>query len=132
MPESLSIAGLVAALRDFISNIESTGKIHIDLQVYGDVIFSKDARMMVFRILQELIHNALKHSKADQIEVILIKKQDSCKITVSDNGIGFIYSGLENKSGLFNVEQRVAYLEGEMEVDTKENQGCYVFISIPL
>ena len=88
--------------------------------------------IMIYRIIQECVYNAVEHSGGDRIEVSLKKKEDTFQIKVRDNGIGFDQREVGKKDrhfGLTVVKERVFLLNGKIEMDTKE--GTSIFIEIP-
>lgn len=126
MPETLLHFGLVTALRDFCEDLERSG-VHIALQTYGFTLDdNRDRQMMVYRILQELINNAVKHAEAKNILVQCIQNDDRVFITVEDDGCGFD-SGKEVKGiGLHNVKNRVAYLNGHLDIQSQPGVGTTI------
>lgn len=130
MPETLLRFGLVVALRDFCEDLERTG-IKISLQTYG---FSpqddKNQQIMVYRILQELIHNAVRHANAKNIIVQCIQNEEKVYITVEDDGQGFdMQDQVVTKGiGLHNVRNRVAYLNGKLDIQSEKSIGTTINI----
>lgn len=130
MPETLLRFGLVVALRDFCEDLERSG-IKISLQTYG---FSpnddKNQQIMVYRILQELIHNAVRHAYAKNILVQCIQNEEKVFITVEDDGQGFDVQDQEVKKGigLHNVKNRVAYLNGKLDIQSEKSIGTTINI----
>lgn len=127
MPESLMRYGLKAALSDFCRSIE-----HVKLHYFGD-----DRRMdekyevAVFRIAQELVNNAIKHSKSRQINVQVIQEQERINLVVQDDGIGFNPEKLndENTSGLSSIRSRVESLNGQLDFISEPQKGTEVQVN---
>jgi len=85
MPESLLRFGLKAALTDFCRNIE-----HVTLHFFGDERrLEEKIEITVYRIIMELVNNALKHSESEQINIQVIVDNDRINLVVQDNGKGF-------------------------------------------
>ncbi|WP_264208501.1 sensor histidine kinase [Flavobacterium shii] len=83
---------------------------------------------MFFRILQELMNNSLRHGKATQISIDF-DEQNGVKIgTYLDNGIGFDSENVENLKGLGmkNIESRISFLDGTLEINSAINKGILV------
>ncbi|MEH6304089.1 sensor histidine kinase [Olivibacter sp. CPCC 100613] len=129
MPETLLRFGLVTALRDFCEDLERSG-INISLQTYGfSLEDDKDRQIMVYRILQELINNAVRHAGANTILVQCIQNDGKVFITVEDDGCGFDANDQERKGvGLHNVKNRVAYLNGQLDIQSERNVGTTINI----
>ena len=133
MPETLVRFGLQAALRDYCSSM--TGKdTKVTLQFYGaenDIELSQ--QVTIYRVIQELINNAIKHANATEVLVQYIREGNQVDITVEDNGIGFTKEAVETKDsgmGLSNLRTRVAYLKGDLDFHTEENEGTTVNVHL--
>ena len=125
--------GLVTAVKTYL---ERTGinACQIEFQHYGD--FSNVAETQathMFRIIQELVQNALKHACAKEIIILMNEYQEEYCIIVEDDGIGFSLSDTERQKGIGikNVTDRVALLMGKVEIETAINKGCAFIIHIP-
>lgn len=130
MPETLLRFGLVTALRDYCDDLEKLG-INISLQTYGITADKhKNEQIMIYRILQELISNAVKHADAKNIIVQCVQDTDSIYLTVEDDGAGFDQQDLGEKKGigLTNVKNRVAYLKGKLDIQSEKNVGTTINI----
>lgn len=131
MPKTLQAHGLIVSLQDFISSMQHSTEITIKLHTYGEINLDVEKEIMVFRILQELINNSVKHSRAKMIEVLILREKLNYRITVSDNGIGFNKEKIERRNGLNNIRNRVKFLNGDLEIDSKEGAGSTFFIIFP-
>lgn len=130
MPETLLRFGLEAALKDFCAGLQS-GSTTITLQCYGmeQNDLRQDVQLMVYRIVQELVTNALKHAKASQILVDCIQNDREVSITVEDNGAGFDPRAVKSHgSGLGNIRTRVDYLKGQLDIQFAANTGTSINI----
>ncbi len=124
MPESLVKYGLNNALTDFCG---STGK--VSYHFYGNERrVDNKVEVAVYRIVSELVNNALKHSGADTINVQLIMESDRVSVVVEDNGKGFDSKVEEEKegNGLKNVRSRVSSLGGKLEIISSPGKGTEV------
>ncbi len=133
MPEALVKFGLNEALRDYCNGLQSSSKITVIYQKIGiDRKLPNTAEVFVYRIIQELINNAVKHSKASEIIVQLALSETKTSITVEDNGLGYDKNTIENKegSGLDNIAYRVHYLNGAIDTETSLNNGTSVNIEL--
>lgn len=132
MPETLLNFGLEAALKDYCIAMKQE---HVDivLQYYGKTnLDNKNTALTIYRIVQELINNAVKHAEAKEILVQYLADEDRIAITVEDNGKGMDPQRLWDSTGmgLANLRNRVAYLNGEMEVISSPDEGTTVNIQI--
>lgn len=132
MPEALLKFGLDAALRDFCSEINFAGSIKITYQSFGlkDNNLEQSKSIAVYRIVQELINNALKHSGASEMLVQLSYDNSMMSITVEDNGKGFDIQQLEKANGIGwrNIKNRVDFIKGTLDIHSAENKGTSVLI----
>ncbi|WP_187264501.1 tetratricopeptide repeat-containing sensor histidine kinase [Pontibacter beigongshangensis] len=134
MPESLLKFGLETALKDLCANL-ATPATPITLQAYDlSPILSQDTQITVYRIIQELVANAVKHADASQILVQCSQHENQLLITVEDDGRGFDLNALRHKEGigLSNVRNRIGYLKGKVDIDSAIGQGTTVNIEINL
>ena len=144
MPSVLRDYGLVKALIFLCQTINGTQRIQINLQVYGlENKLDEQHKIGLYRIAQELVNNALKHSQAKGIDMQLIEHSDSIVLAVEDDGVGFAIeidsvgfaptpnSGSRNGFGLKNIEARVKLLSGTLEIDTRPEKGTLITVEIP-
>jgi signal transduction histidine kinase len=135
MPEALMKFGLDTALKDYCNSINQSGAILLTYQSFDmdeDTIAAPNASV-VYRIIQELINNILKHANAKTALLQLIRKNDTLSITVEDDGRGFEKELLPTSDGigLRNLQNRVAYLKGTIDINTAAGKGVSVNIEIP-
>ena len=127
VPPSLENFNLVEALEEYIENTNSIHEPEIDFQHLGEhPRLSKNAEINIFRIVQELVVNALKHAEAQQINVQLSCREEEIQLTVEDDGKGFDTSA-QNKSGigLSNIQSRVDYLQADKDVLSNQEGTSY-------
>ena len=134
MPEALVKFGLDTALKDFCNSVDQSGALklrYLSFEIREDSIPAITAGS-VYRIIQELVNNILKHAGATTALVQLIRKEDTLSITVEDNGRGFNASILETSdgSGYLNLRSRVEYLNGTLDIQTGPDKGTSVNIEI--
>jgi two-component system, NarL family, sensor kinase len=135
MPEALVKFGLNEALKDFCSSIQSTQKVNVIYQKLGtNKKYENTTEVFVYRIIQELVNNALKHAQAKEILVQLATNENSIHITVEDDGIGYNTSTINNQkgAGLANIEYRVNYLNGVIDTVSSPNNGTAVNIEFKI
>lgn len=134
MPRILEDFGLETALQELMKRI-CTGAIKFNLKTIGLQRFSDTIEIAVYRIIQELINNILKHSKATQANLEVTCKRNMLYITVQDNGIGFDPKSKATKTkgiGLTGIENRVKLLDGKMEVQTIPGTGTTINIQLKI
>ena len=132
-PIALEKLGLTAALNDLINRYSVRDVMEISLHTHQiDGVLSKEAKLHVYRIIQELLNNAIKHADASEIDVQLNKIDGTLLIMVEDNGNGFDHENAKLGLGLGNLQSRVNVLRGEMEIDSSHERGTSVTVHIPL
>ncbi|MFD1140258.1 ATP-binding protein [Larkinella insperata] len=134
MPESLLYMGLEPALRDLCAALDSD-RTAVQFQAF-DLRETYDQALLitVYRIVQELLTNAVKHAKARTIVVQCSENENHLYITVEDDGVGFDPKTARHGKGigLSNIENRVTILNGTVDVDSKTGEGTTFHIDIPL
>jgi two-component system, NarL family, sensor kinase len=131
MPEMLSKFGLDEAITEYISTINATKLVAVKYQSHGmSARIDKSAEIIIYRIIQELLNNIMKHSGATEAFVQLIKEEARLNIVVEDNGKGFEISQAVNteSAGLKNIQSRVDYLKGQLEIHSEPGKGTLVNI----
>lgn len=134
IPNALLKSGLVAAIRDFVQRM-GHDKLKINLDIHGlNKRLHENIETVIFRVLQELVNNIIKHAQANEITIQLIRDATELTLTVEDNGIGFDTSGLSKKAGMGikNIESRIDYLNGTVVFDSTPGKGTTVIVEIPL
>ena len=133
MPEALVKFGLDTALKDFCNDINQTGALQLTYQSVGlnEVVLEQTTSITIYRIVQELVNNTMKHSGASTCLVQVSLQQQILTVTVEDNGQGFDAS-LANGMGWKNIRSRVELLKGKLDVKSVNNEGVSVFIEINL
>ena len=133
MPETLHNYGLKAALEDYCSTLKDRDT-NIVLQYYSNQnITDEHKKLMLYRIIQELINNAVKHAKANEILIQFMNDNGNIDLTVDDDGIGFnINLKQHDGMGFMNLNNRVNYLNGTMDVRSVINEGTSVNIQIEI
>jgi signal transduction histidine kinase len=125
MPETLNRYGLKTALNDFVTEM-STGQTPVlSFRFFGeDVRYQTQLELTMYRIAQELVNNALKHSAATSIDVQLIGETDRICVQVVDNGKGFDTSGKSGDGkGLISIRDRVTANNGRFEIESTPGEG---------
>jgi signal transduction histidine kinase len=129
LPLTLDQHGLLAAIDEFVKMIQSFGVIEVEyLQSINDsILLPKATQLMLFRILQEIVQNTIKHSDASLLKIQLDQEAKSLRLKVSDNGKGIDWDQVDsNKQGLFTIEQRIQSLGGRFKINSAVNQGVQI------
>lgn len=135
MPEALIKFGLNEALNDYCSKLSDNGKCMVRFQSFGKKTrLEKEIEISIYRIIQELVNNALKHADASEILVQKIQEDTRLHVTVQDNGKGFDVSVLNTSkgNGLSNVKNRIESLNGKLDVTSRINEGAEFSVEIEI
>jgi two-component system, NarL family, sensor kinase len=132
MPEMLTKFGLDEALKEYCNTINTTKLLTVKYQSLGMASsrLEKSTEIIIYRIIQELLNNIMKHAAATETMVQLIKEDDRFSIIVEDNGKGFDTALQKNNkgAGLTSIRSRVDYLKGELDIHSEQGKGTLVTI----
>tara|TARA_R110002073_G_scaffold108336_3_gene243385 strand:+ start:57397 stop:59343 length:1947 start_codon:yes stop_codon:yes gene_type:complete len=98
--------------------------------ISSEIIFSSVQGMNLFRVLQEAINNAIKHSEATKITISFKKENDSISFKIKDNGKGFDKENFVAGNGISNIENRISSINGIVFIDSKMNEGTTISIKL--
>ena len=134
MPKSLEIFGLVKAVEELCSKDQLLTQIKILIKESdGFPRLALQQEFALFRIIQEFINNALKHSKADSLRIEFRRKKKLALVSLIDNGIGFDLAKIRGQGmGLNNVRSRLRPYNGEVDIISQPGKGTRYEISIPV
>ncbi len=131
MPEVLIKIGLVQATQELCNSISAGKLLNVSMQAYGmDKRLNASTEVMLFRILQELLNNIIKHSQASEAIIQFNREGNGLSVTVEDNGRGFSLAEGDGKNhtGLSSVQSRVTYLNGKLSIDSQKEVGTTVMM----
>jgi signal transduction histidine kinase len=134
MPESLIRFGLEISIRDICRDITNSGALAVNFQAIGlhDLKADQQTQIIIYRLVQELLNNIMKHAVATNAIVQLTYLDGKLSVTVEDDGRGFDTKILETSRGIgfSNLKSRVDYLGGKMEIESEPGRGTTVNIEI--
>ncbi len=134
MPEALIRFGLDTALNDFCNDINQSGALKISYQSIGmeGVTIDQTISITLYRIVQELINNTMKHAGATSAIVQITKSNEQLSVTVEDDGKGFDTNILKTNKGIgwINIQNRVEFLKGKLDIRSKAGEGTSVQIEL--
>ena len=124
---------LISAIRPNVTNKRTRNGSTFYFEEIGDANLSKSSQVIVFRTIQELINNSIKHSNCDEITVQLITDETTFTVLIEDNGIGFdlnkAFDKLQSR-GLKNIYDRCNALGAKLNIDTQPGRGTTVIIEM--
>ncbi len=135
-PFQLQELGITKAIETTIDQIDENTTLFISSDIDNiDNLFNKKQEVNLYRIVQESLSNILKHAKAEAGKVEIKREQQSVKLTIRDNGIGFDFSEkLQNRRslGLKTLLERTKFLKGHMKINSKKNHGTIIEFQFPI
>ena len=130
---ALADSGLAKALEDLRDSIQVKGQLEVELVLFGlENRMGRSTEIGVYRIVQELVANALKHARPSEMSISLTRVEGHLSIIVSDNGKGFDPSVRKDGIGMDNVRSRVEELHGELHIDAAPGHGSTFSIEVPI
>jgi signal transduction histidine kinase len=133
MPAALIRLGLVAALRELAAKTSQAGRVHVTVDHEKLAVKpANDEEIALYRIIQEVMNNALKHAAANTINVKLMSIGGEVIVTISDDGAGMNLQQIESSSGIGwkNIRSRVQLLQGKLDIRSAPGKGTTVEIRI--
>lgn len=134
-PMALDDLGIIPALKKYLLTVEHYNPgvtIHFNSNNINHRL-SSNLEVSIFRLVQESVNNALKHSHSKEIHVSIQVVNSVIDIIVKDKGIGFDPNTLKNHSfGITGMQERVDILKGTLEIESSEGKGTVVYLKIPL
>lgn len=131
MPEVLIKLGLVQATKELCNSISAGKLLQASVQVYGmEKRLNASTEIMLFRILQELLNNIIKHANATKTLIQFNRDGNRLSVTVEDNGRGFTLQETDEQAhtGISSVQNRVTYLNGKISIDSQSEIGTTVMM----
>lgn len=132
MPEALLKLGLQQAVSDYCASLSQHHQLEINCEMHGlNERLDGTVEVVLYRIIQELVNNAIKHANAKHLLVQIVRQENGqTSVTVEDDGIGFDIDKINvfQSAGIQNIRSRVNYLRGNMDVKTKPGKGTSVYI----
>jgi two-component system, NarL family, sensor kinase len=132
MPEVLLKIGVIQATRELCNSISAGKLLKVSLQAYGmEKRLNASTEIMLYRIIQELLNNIIKHADATEAIVQFNRAGNCLSVTVEDNGRGFSMNEGDEKitAGLSSVKSRVQYLNGQLSIDSQTEIGTTVLMN---
>jgi len=134
--DQLVVLGLPEAIRYQISWLERAGQYEISYNQESEMPAENNPNidLILFRILQEILNNIIKHARATRINIKLDYQENLLLLQIEDNGIGFCTDGLPANQigmGLQNISKRAAIVGGEVSIKSQMGEGTCVAIVIP-
>jgi len=128
--------GLLPAVEKLAKNASNFKKLEFEVQSFGlDQRIENALEISIFRIIQELVTNVIKHAKATHAVIYLTNNDNNLNIMIEDNGVGFNpkqVSKNPNGLGITSIDKRVEHMDGHFKIESEVGKGTTVIIDIPV
>ena len=133
LPNTLVRKGLVKAVEEFIDKLK--GAHNIDISFTSPVLsLAPDREVNIYRIIQEIVHNTIKHARATRLSMTIEIKDKQLVLKTGDDGVGFNYEEkmqVANGLGLLNLHSRAEILDGQLKVISQPGKGTSFIVEMP-
>jgi signal transduction histidine kinase len=130
--------GLEQSLSHELQRIRKTRKFETEISIHGDKkLLGYEKEIVLFRVSQEILNNALKHSKAKNLTILIQYSPQSFQLIIADDGLGFDLQSINQQemslsgAGIRNIQRRIALIGGTIDIDSKLNTGTKISINLP-
>jgi two-component system, NarL family, sensor histidine kinase UhpB len=131
-PTALDDLGLKAALAGYVSELGRRSPIAASFEPRGDFSgLPAEVQLVVYRVAQQALSNAVQHSGADHVRVRLTRDGDRVDLTVTDDGSGFTFEQAADGIGIAGMRERALLVGGELEVESRPELGTRVTLTVP-
>lgn len=136
-PSVLDDLGLAAALERYIADYRERYALPVDLVIRGlnERRLSPEVETTIYRIIQEALTNVARHAQADQVSVMIERRDAKTLVIVEDNGIGLDLTaatrGSRERLGLYGIRERAELLGGKVIIESEPGHGTSLFVELP-
>lgn len=127
--------GLVHAIKEYCKEFQRVSNIKCTIKTYSeDINLGEEKSIAIYRIIQESLTNAMRHSRASEIKIDFSDNIDTIDISIEDNGIGFeeMNSQRLKTFGILGMKERALYINGTLTITSKPGSGTLIKVSLPL
>jgi nitrate/nitrite-specific signal transduction histidine kinase len=125
-------AGLIRALESEIRNIEKLGLLQPVFKITGQPVnLGQNRSLIIFRIVEEALHNVIKHAKATLVEMRVQFESDNVKLTIRDNGKGFGSNDQKPGRGLRIMRRSAKVIGAHFNLASSATHGTFIMLTIP-
>lgn len=131
--EEMQLSVLTQRFREWAEKITGQFPVEMvfDVQIIHDTVLDPLKALNFFRMMQEAVHNALKHAEATQISITITGNDEGIGSVISDNGKGFVFDAAVHSSGLTGMHHRAAEIGGTCHIESKPGKGTRITFRIP-
>ena len=132
--DHIAALGLMRAIDNELQLLQKSGVVQTNMEVKGKVVKADPQKeLILFRIVQEAIHNVIKHAQATMVEVSAVYEGSYLQLSIADDGKGFnAGDGRSDGSGLTNMRSRSKVIGAQLQVDSHTGKGTNITIQLPI
>ncbi len=135
-PMSLFTSSFLEAIELYVSDHKVREHIHVDVEVKDDIEFELERGSQVYRIIQEIIQNTIKHAQATTLSIEISKENKNMLIRTADDGVGFDMKKIKRDHklglGVLGIQSRVDFLNGSISINPESKRGTQYNIRVPI
>ena len=133
-PTTYKDVGLANSIEQRLRAVEGRSGIKFDFRADKTLFLNPEAESALYAVAVEALNNALKHARADRIQVALLRDGNFISLEISDNGSGFDLDQARESGGLglASVQERVAELQGDIQINSVPGEGSTIRVRIPI
>ena len=133
VPPEFTNNGLVDKINEIIILLNSAGIIaHRNLTDFDEYNLDNGRKLTLFRVVQEQFNNILKYAEADEVWITLKKSQSQVSLIIEDNGVGFDTNKISKGIGLRNIESRISFYAGTVDIESLPGKGTSLKVLLPI
>jgi signal transduction histidine kinase len=135
LPNTLVRKGLVKAIEEFVQSNTETYRLSVKLIVAAEFQLDPDKEINIYRIVQEIVHNTVKHAEASMLAIRIGRENNLFVLSTTDNGMGFDFFARSKEHsglGLRNLQSRAEIMGGEITCISEKGKGTSYILEIPL
>jgi two-component system sensor histidine kinase UhpB len=132
-PTALDDLGLRAALAGHVTELERQGAVDADFEVDGTLgDLPPNVQLVVYRVAQEALSNAVRHAEAEHVDVRLGREGDTVTLAVADDGRGFTFDRIGTGLGIGGMRERALLVGGDLQVESRPGEGTRIQLRVPI
>lgn len=134
IPPSLDDHGLLDSVNELAEELNRAGAfaVRVEAGCFSEAVLDEPKKLMLYRVVQEALNNAVKYARATEVVVSFFAGPEGLHLRIADNGVGFDPDRRSRGIGLRNIESRVAYYEGRVQLDSAPGRGTTLTVLLPL
>lgn len=135
LPNTLVRKGLVKAIEEFIYRVKNDKNLTIHFTAKTITTMPLEKQVNLFRIVQEIVHNTIKHAKANKLTMQIFEEEGQLILKTTDDGVGFAYKEMlqhANGLGLLSLQSRAEVLNGNLQIESSIGKGTHYLLQIPV